>query len=275
MIFSHYQTRILAEKNTPSTQAISTDLGRSTVQVQRSTSGWQFPTGEVLTQDHVKVINEDENGCYRLVGEMLEKVEAFSTYTNRYYSLYPTPKAPTMLISGIPMHRVKDLTPVEDTRNKLKALGKSYGRVLDTALGLGYTAIRAAQTADQVVTVEFDPVVLSICRLNPWSQALFINPKISILIGDSAKLAAGFPDESFNAIIHDPPMFNLAGQLYSQEIYTHFHRILTSKGRLFHYIGNPDSRTGASVGRGVVNRLRRAGFAVTPKPRAFGVLAKK
>lgn len=275
MIFSHYQTRILAEKDTPSIHSISADLGLSTVHVERYASGWQFTTGEVLTDNQVGVINEDENGCYKLVSDELEKVEAFSTYTNRYYSLYPTPKAPTMLISGIPMHRIKEITPVEDTRNKLQALGTPYGWVLDTALGLGYTAIRAAQTADHVVTIEFDPVVLSICRLNPWSQRLFTDPKISILIGDSAELTAGFPDETFSAIIHDPPMFNLAGQLYSQDIYTNFNRILTSKGRLFHYIGNPDSRSGASAGRGVISRLRRAGFTVIPKPRAFGVLAHK
>jgi predicted methyltransferase len=275
MIFCHFQTRVLAERDTPSRLSISTDLGLSTVQVERVVSGWKFPGGEILTDDQITVINEDENGCYRLLEGGLQKVEAYSTFTDRYYSLYPTPNAPTMLISGIPMHRIKDMTPDEDTRNKLCALGTPYGRVLDTAVGLGYTAISAARTADLVVTIEFDPVVLSICRVNPWSQALFSNPKIHILIGDSAELAACFPDESFSAIIHDPPMFNLAGQLYSQDIYKDFHRILTSRGRLFHYIGNPDSRSGASVGRGVVSRLRRAGFSVKPKPRAFGILAGK
>jgi hypothetical protein len=70
-------------------------------------------------------------------------------------------------------------------------------------------------------------------------------------------------------------MFNLAGHLYSGALYTTFHEILKSNGRLFHYIGNPDSRMGASIGRGVVKRLRRSGFSVTPKPKAFGVLAQK
>jgi predicted methyltransferase len=187
----------------------------------------------------------------------------------------PTSKAPTMLISGIPMHRIKDTTPDEDTNQKIKALGRHEGLILDTAMGLGYTAIQAAKTARTVITIEFDPAVFQICRLNPWSQDLFNNPRIHKLIGDSAELANVFPSETISGIIHDPPMFNLAGHLYAQTLYKTFYRILKPKGRLFHYIGNPDSRSGASVGRGVVDRLQQAGFTVTPKKAAFGVLAKK
>jgi predicted methyltransferase len=187
----------------------------------------------------------------------------------------PTAEAPTMLISGIPMHRIKGTTPLEDTKTKIRALGRPYGMILDTATGLGYTAIQAARTCDRVITIEFDPAVIKICRANPWSQGLFTNPKISKLIGDSYDLADIFPDEAFHAIIHDPPTFSLAGHLYSQTLYQTFFRILKPNGRLFHYIGNPDSRTGASVGRGVIERLENCGFSVLPKPFAFGVLAFK
>jgi len=265
MIFSHYQTRPLAEKNTLPVMPLSTDLGLSTVQVERTKEGWRLPGGQVLTFSQIKI----------MVNGSLQKVEAFSEYTSRYYSLYPTTKAPSMLISGIPMHRVKETTPVEDTNQKIKALGKPFGLVLDTATGLGYTAIQAANTANRVITIEFDPVVLSICRANPWSQSLFSNPKIDVIIGNTADLVPCFEDETFNAIIHDPPTFNMAGHLYSGEIYQAFFRILTSRGRMYHYIGDPDSRSGASIGRGVVDRLRQVGFTVTPKERAFGVLAKK
>lgn len=274
MIFSHFQTRPLLEESASET-LLSQDLGLSLSPVKKVAKGWQFRDGQVLTFDQICTINENENGCFLFADGEITKVEVFSSRTNRYYSLMPTLKAPTLLISGIPMHRIKDTTPVEDTIQKIKALGKPFGRILDTATGLGYTAIQAAQTAQEVVTIEFDPVVLSICRLNPWSQALFTNLKISKLIGDSFDLVQGLDDESFNGIIHDPPTFNLAGHLYSQSIYQAFFRILRSRGRLFHYIGNPESRTGATTNRGVVNRLRRAGFSVTPKPKAFGVLAEK
>ncbi len=254
---------------------LSLDLGLSAVSVQRKEGYWMLPDGQHLMVEQVAEINDDENGCYILDDDTLHKVEAFSGFTNRYYSLMPTPKAPTMLISGIPMHRIKNTTPDSDTTQKIKALGKPYGRILDTTTGLGYTAIQAARTASEVVTIELDPAVLTICRRNPWSQELFTNPKIEKLIGDSADIISTFMDKSFNAIIHDPPMFSLAGQLYSGELYAAFYRILKPNGRLFHYIGNPDSRHGASVGRGVVERLRKAGFEVSPRVNAFGVLAKK
>ncbi len=274
-IFSHYQTRPLAGAAHASEYPLSADLGLTTLTAKRGRRGWGLPDGQMLTFEQIETINQDENGCYLLGNGALRKVEIFSNFTNRYYSLMPTAKAPTMLISGIPMHRIKETTPDKDTAQKLRALGKAYGRVLDTATGLGYTAIQAARTASLVVTVEFDPAVLAICRMNPWSQALFTDPRIVQLIGDSADLAPTFPEASFNAILHDPPMFNLAGQLYSGALYREFFRILKPSGRLFHYIGNPDSRSGATVGRGVVDRLRKAGFSVTPKAKAFGVLAWK
>lgn len=274
-IFSHFQTRPLLASNLPETTPLSTDLGKSTIQARQGAEGWRLPDGEVLTHPQIEKISQEENSCYILKNGEITKVEAFSQATNRYYSLMPTEEAPTMLISGIPMHRIKGTTPMMDTRQKIKALGKPYGNILDTTMGLGYTAIMAAKTARSVITIEFDPAVLAICQSNPWSAGLFTHPAISRLIGDSYDLVEVFPDETFNAILHDPPTFNLAGQLYSQDLYNSFFRILKPNGRLFHYIGNPDSRTGASVGRGVVQRLKRAGFSVASKDRAFGVLAQK
>ena len=274
-IFSHYQTCQLLEPDLTETVPLSVDLGRSTDRVQKTPEGWRLPDRQLLTWLHIQKVNHDENGCFRLINGALQKAAVFSKFTQRYYSLMPTSSAPTMLISGIPMHRTKGITPWQDTKHKLSALGTPYGIILDTTTGLGYTAIQASRTADMVITIELDPAVLSICRMNPWSQELFKDPRIHHLIGDSVTLMPVFPDGSFDAIIHDPPTFNLAGQLYSKSIYREFHRILKSRGRLFHYIGDPGSRTGASVGRGVVERLQKAGFTVTPRGNAFGVLAKK
>ena len=75
----------------------------------------------------------------------MEKIQFFSIDSGRAFSLYPTPAAPTMLISGIPMHRIKDTDPWSDTLTKVRALGPVRGRVLDTSLGLGYTAIALAR----------------------------------------------------------------------------------------------------------------------------------
>ncbi|HRW51172.1 MAG TPA: spermine synthase, partial [Caldilinea sp.] len=81
---------------------------------------------------------------------------------------------------------------------------------------------------------------------------------------------------SFDAIIHDPPMFSLAGELYSLAFYRELLRVLRRGGRLFHYIGNPESKSGATVTRGVVRRLTEAGFRrVQERAQAFGVVAVK
>jgi predicted methyltransferase len=279
IILSHYQVEPLLVGRTlqsmPHFMPLSLDLGITTTEIQITAAGCQLPDSRILTWTHLKYIQSEKNSCFILVDNNLEKVETFSPHTNRYYSLMPTSGAPTLLISGIPMHRIKDTTPDQDTRQKLKALGKPYGRILDTATGLGYTAIQAAHTADLVITIEYDPAVLDICRQNPWSQGLFTQPNIQPVIGDSGDLAEIFEEGTFNAILHDPPTFSLAGHLYSQEMYHTLHRILKPGGRLFHYIGNPDSRYGATTGRGVVARLQQAGFRVTPKGRAFGVLGVK
>jgi hypothetical protein len=275
MIFSHYQVRPLIDGHAPDTLSVSPDLGITDVEIYKHEHGWVFPGGQILTFEQIKEILHDENSCFYYKDNRLLKIEAFSEFTNRYYSLMPTPRAPTLLVSGIPMHRIKETNPVEDTRHKIKALGKPYGLILDTTTGLGYTAILAAKTADHVITVELNPTVHAIARLNPWSRELFTNPKISKIIGDSYELTPVFQDNTFNAIIHDPPTFTLAGELYSQDIYHTFYRILKPRGRLFHYIGNPESKSGATVARGAVERMKRAGFSVRPRDAAFGVLAEK
>jgi hypothetical protein len=83
-------------------------------------------------------------------------------------------------------------------------------------------------------------------------------------------------DGSFSRIIHDPPWFSLAGELYSGEFYRHLNRVLGRKGRLFHYIGDLSSRSGRNVVKGVTRRLQESGFSrVVRKPGAFGVVAFK
>jgi predicted methyltransferase len=188
----------------------------------------------------------------------------------------PTWRAPTMLISGLPMHRIKDTDPHADTLEKIKTVAPVSGHVLDTATGLGYTAIQAARTARHVTTIELDATALEVARLNPWSQSLFENPKITQVIGDSFEEAVKFEAQTFTRIIHDPPMFSRAGDLYSGEFYRQLYRVLQPGGRLFHYIGDLDSRSGRVVAKGAVRRLQEAGFRrVVPQPTAFGLVAYK
>jgi hypothetical protein len=230
----------------------------------------------MLGWEDVTAVSENENTCYVVEDGRLEKIQFFSETLNRVYSLYPTEKAPTMLISGIPMHRIKGVNPVQDTNEKVKSIAPLTGKVLDTATGLGYTAIAAAETAESVTTIELDPTVLELCRLNPWSQRLFDNPGIDQRIGDAWDVIETLPDESYGRILHDPPTLSLAGHLYSADFYRELYRVLKRNSRLFHYIGDPASKSGRNTTRGVIRRLQEAGFnRVVPKPKAFGVAAYK
>src|SRR5260221_535066 len=115
---------------------------------------------------------------------------------------------------------------------------------------------------------------LDIARLNPWSRELFDNPQITLLVGDAFELIRTLGDGTFARIVHDPPTFSLAGELYAEEFYREACRVLASGGRMFHYIGDPASKFGRRMTRGVVERLQAAGFRrVVPQAEAFGVLA--
>ena len=278
IVLSHYQAKVLlSQRRTGSQHAeVSPDLELSTVQVELEGEGVRFPNGEFLFWDDIDEIDGAENSCFVLEAGQAQKILTFSERTNRVYSLMPTPGAPTMLISGILMHRIKGTDPYRDTLEKIKTLQPITGRVLDTATGLGYTAIEAAKTAEQVITIELDPTALEIARLNPWSRALFGHPRIVQRIGDSCDVVQEFDDGAFDRIIHDPPTFRLADQLYSRDFYEELHRLLRRGGRLFHYIGNPESKSGSNITRGVIRRLQEAGFGrVMRRPRAFGVVASR
>jgi predicted methyltransferase len=280
LVLSYSQARAL-DQGRQAGQAVvpvSPDLGLSTVQVRLEAERAVFPDGQWLSWEEVEAIGRDESVCYLIGDAGIEKIQCFSEFLNRVYGLMPTRGAPTLLVSGIPMHRIKDTDPHRDTLSKIRAVQPLVGRVLDTCTGLGYTAIEAAKepAVEDVVTIELDPTVLEIARQNPWSCSLFGNPKIHQIVGDAFEEIEGFEDGRYARIVHDPPMFSLAGELYSGEFYRHLYRVLAHRGRLFHYVGDPDSRSGRNVTRGVIRRLQESGFRrVVRKPRAFGLVAYK
>jgi hypothetical protein len=278
IVLSHYQMKPVMEARRQGLArvSISLDLNLSQVEVGLEGDGIRLPAGERLAWEAVESIAASQSSCFVIENGVAQAVQFFSPATERAYSLYPTQGAPTMLVSGIPMHRIKDTDPHADTLEKMRAVRPVVGGVLDTATGLGYTAIQAAKTAAHVTTVELDPAALQVCRCNPWSQALFDNPKITQRIGDSFEVVLELDEASFTRIIHDPPAFALAGDLYSGEFYRALHRLLRNNGRLFHYVGDPDSKSGHSITVGVMRRLEQSGFReVRRAPRAFGVTALK
>jgi len=278
IVLSYIQAEelLMAKQRAQATANTSPDLGISTVNVLLSADGVAFPQGEILSWQEMEKIRKATSNCFEVGENGVRPISCFSEYTNRMCSLFPTKRTPTMLIAGFTMHRIVDIDPMQDTQKKIATLTPIVGRVLDTATGLGYTAIAAAKTAAQVVTIELDPGAQEIAHHNPWSRALFTNPNIEQLMGDAFEVVPTFAADSFDRIIHDPPVFSLAGELYSGAFYKELYRILKRGGRLFHYIGNLDSKSSGTVVRGALKRLQEAGFTrVTRCPEAFGVVAYK
>ena len=278
IVLSHREIEpvLAARQAGESAASISLDLGLTRGEVSLEAERVVFPDAQWLSWESLEEIGKSDTGCFVVEDNQAAKVQRFSEFLGRAYGLMPTERAPTLLVSGIPMHRIKGTDPHRDTLTKIRAVAPVTGRVLDTCTGLGYTAIEAAKTAEQVVTIELDPTVLEVARLNPWSRALFEHPRIEQRVGDSFDLIQDFEDESFSRIIHDPPMFSLAGELYSGEFYRHLYRVLGRKGRLFHYVGDLSSRSGRNVVKGVARRLQDAGFTrIVRKPGAFGLVAFK
>lgn len=226
----------------------------------------------------MREIVKKNDAVYLVDKNGVRKISFFSN--GSYYKLKAIDgnTAPTLEINEIHMHRVKEVTPWEDSQMKVSALKILNGdHVLDIYTGLGYTAIISLNhNVSRVTTIEKDLNVLRIAELNPWSRKL-ANEKIQLILGDAFKILKNFKDESFDKIIHDPPpRFSLAGEPYSLEFYREMYRILKRNGRVFHYIGFPGEKyRRKNILKGVSNRMSKIGFLIEKKLNIGGVVAKK
>ena len=187
-------------------------------------------------------------------------------FDKSYYKLEPIENtAPTLEIDGIRMHRTKYLTPLEDARKKINLVAVAEGEdVLDICTGLGYTAIESYRKKARVITIEKDPNVIEIAEYNPYSRDLFKGieeNRITLFNDDASEVIKTFEDSTFSVILHDPPRFSLAGELYSASFYRELYRVLREGGRMLHYIGKPGAKyRGKDFISGIEKRLGECGF---------------
>jgi len=254
----------------------SADLRQTHGPVELTATGVRFGHGPAIRWATLERIKARGQQCFRIDDDGEEHAIAeFSTTTGWMRSLYPTRGWPTTIVAGFNMHRMEEIDPAEDTRRKAAPLLACRGPVLDTATGLGYTAIALGREATEVVTFERDPTAIVIARANPWSQGLFA-AHLHVHEVDVRDGLLTLPPGHFGAILHDPPSLRLAGELYGLAFYASLHRVLRPGGKLSHYIGNPATKTGASITHGVMERLRAAGFRrVQARPDAYGVVAER
>ncbi|MBN2421652.1 SAM-dependent methyltransferase [Candidatus Woesearchaeota archaeon] len=264
MIISYFQANQLlqAKKTGASSVNISLDLGKTQNNIIIKSNRFIFPDNQFIEEQIVKKIIKKDTSCFFIKNNGIEKIEFFSEKTNKYYKLFPTKSWPTIEISGIRMHCVKDITPKQDTIKKISFIKPCIGNVLDTCTGLGYTAIMASETADSVHTFERDDAVIELEKINPWSEDLFDNKKIIRKKGDIFQDIKELKNDFFDRIIHDPPRLSLANLLYSQEFYNELFRVIKKHGKLFHYTGNPGAKhRNIDLKKNVIKRLGIAGFS--------------
>jgi predicted methyltransferase len=244
----------------------SLDLDRSTTTVEVDAEGWNWQGRRYPFLDACK-----DRTIYHWTGEAFEPV---ARYTDSLIKLVPTQWGPpTFEIDGIKMLPTAQVSPYADAERKVALIQPRGKTILDTCGGLGYFAAWCVQGgAAQVRSFEKNPDVLWLRSLNPWSPAA--GGALILVQGDITQEIAALPDASVDAILHDPPRFGIAGELYAQVFYDHLARVLKRKGKLFHYTGSPNKLTsGRDVPREVLKRLRLAGFAA--EVNGDGILAVK
>lgn len=236
----------------------SLDLGRTRTDVSLDADMWHWHGASYPYPPKLK-----DRTLYYWDGEEFAPV---SRYAGSLIKLVPTEwGAPTFEIDGIKMLPTSKESPFEDARRKVALVEPRGKTVLDTCGGLGYFAACCLEAgAARIVSFEKNPDVLWLRTLNPWSpdpDAAESGGRLSLSHADVSAAIAQVGDASVDAVLHDPPRFGIAGELYSQAFYDQLARVLRRGGRLFHYTGSPNRLTsGRDVPREVANRLEKAGF---------------
>ncbi|MCI0503196.1 SAM-dependent methyltransferase [Candidatus Micrarchaeota archaeon] len=204
-------------------------------------------------------------------------------FAGHYYKLRPYNGVPILEVDGLRMQLVRDFeTPLDYSKEVVKGLGiprEGQFTVLDTCMGLGYTAIAASKSpaVRLVVTCEVSEAVITLAQWNPFSEKLFAKDgNILVMKGSAAELIKGFEDNMFSFVIHDPPRITHAPELYSPAFYKELYRACKRGARIFHYVGSVGKGKGRRIDREVGKRLADAGFAsIRYVPRLQGLYAKK
>ncbi len=236
----------------------SFDLGLSNDDVTLHAEAWEW-----RGQHHPYPARLKDRTIYYRDGEDFTPV---SRYAGTLIKLVPTDwGAPTFEIDGIKMLPTSKESPLDDARRKV-ALVQPQGKVvLDTCGGLGYFAACCLDAGvARIHSFEKNEDVLWLRTLNPWSpdpEAPASGGRLQLNHGDVTAAILDIADASMDALLHDPPRFGIAGELYSLAFYEQLARVLRRGGRLFHYTGSPNKLTsGRDVPREVQKRLEKAGF---------------
>jgi predicted methyltransferase len=252
----HVALQAAARAGAPTVEC-SLDLERSTTTVAVDDAGWLH-----AGQRYPWLATCKDRTIYHWDGEAFQAV---SRYATSLIKLVPTEWGPpTFEIDGIKMLPTATVSPWDDAGRKVSLIQPRGKVILDTCGGLGYFAAWCLRGhASRVLSFEKNPDVIWLRSLNPWSPEVSLQPGAGLTLfeGDICEQVTLLPAGSVDAILHDPPRFGIAGELYSRSFYEQLARVLGRRGRLYHYTGTPNKLTsGRNVPGEVAKRLRRAGF---------------
>ncbi|WP_287597073.1 SAM-dependent methyltransferase [Thermomonas sp.] len=234
----------------------SLDLGRSSGEAQLGADHWHWQDIGYPYPGKLK-----DRTLYWWDGEAFAPV---SRYAGKLIKLVPTDwNVPTFEIDGIKMLPTSKESPLDDARRKVALVQPPGKTVLDTCGGLGYFAACCLDAGvARIQSFEKNEDVLWLRTINPWSpDPAASGGRLQLAHADVAQAITTLPDAGFDAALHDPPRFGIAGELYSLDFYRQLARVLRRGGRLFHYTGSPNKLTsGRDVPREVGKRLENAGF---------------
>ncbi len=237
----------------------SLDLARSQGTATLSTEHWSWHDATLPYPGKLR-----DRTIYQYDGDDWAPLSRFN---DSLIKLVPTEWGPpTFEIDGVKMLVSAKISPIDDARRKVALIEPRGKTVLDTCGGLGYfAACCLAGGVTRLQSFEKNADVLWLRTMNPWSpdpDAPENASRLQLVHGDVAQTIRSLPDASVDAVLHDPPRFGIAGELYSGDFYAQIARVLRSGGRLFHYTGSPNELTsGRNVPREVSRRLETAGFS--------------
>lgn len=261
-----HETLRAAARAGPSSVECSLDLDRSRTTVEVDAAGWTWQGQRFPYLENCK-----DRTIYHWIGDTFQPVARFTT---SLIKLVPTEWGPpTFEIDGIKMLPTVHVSPYADAERKVGLIQPRGKVILDTCGGLGYFAAWCLLgQARQVLSYEKNADVIWLRSLNPWSPKTGNN--LTLTQGDITEQIVTLTNDSVDAILHDPPRFGIAGELYSQVFYDQLARVLRRKGKLFHYTGAANKLTsGRDVSSEVGKRLRHAGFVT--ELNGDGILAVK
>src|SRR5262249_52634410 len=197
----------------------SLDLERSVTRVEVGSDSWNH-----------------EGRAYPFLGACRDRTvyywtgtafEPVARYAHALIKLVPTEWGPpTFEIDGIKMLPTARVSPFADATRKVALIRPRGKAILDTCAGLGYFASSCLQAeAPRTASYEKTPDAIWLRSLNPWPPQPGA-ARLRLENADIPQAIGALESRCFDAALHDPPRFGIAGELYSQAFYGELARVL-------------------------------------------------